>query len=224
MKRKRSKSSKSIWFISGGIALVILCFAAFVVKLLVTDDGQRRQRRIQMVTLTKLPPPPKMKEEPPPPEQKKEEVVQEIQETPQEQMDDLAENEPAPGEDLGLDADGVAGSDAFGLKAKKGGRALIGSGRGKGNKYAWYTRIIKREIQEKVNKIVRENGGVPDGSVKTLIRLELDDRGRILSYDILDSSGHKGIEGAVKKALELANIDERPPFGMSKKMRFRIST
>jgi outer membrane biosynthesis protein TonB len=222
--KKKSKSSKSVWFISGGIALVILCFATFVVKLLISDDGQKQRRQIQMVTVTQPPPPPKMKEEPPPPEVKKEEVVQEVQETPQEEMDDSASDEPPPGEDLGLDADGVAGFDAFGLKAKKGGRGLIGSGGGDGNKYAWYTRIIKREIQEKVNEIVRKNGGVPDGSVKTLIRIELNDMGHIVDFDIIGFSGDKGVDTAVKKALELARIGERPPIGMSKKMRFRITT
>ena len=222
MKKKKSKSSKSIWFISGGIALVILCFAAFVVKLLVTDDGQRRQRRIQMVTLTKPPPPPKMKEEPPPPEQKKEEVVQEVQETPQEEMDDSADNEPPPGEDLGLDADGVAGSDAFGLKAKKGGRALIGSGNGRGNKYSWYTRMVRHEIEKKVNEIVRQNGGVPDGKHQMTVSVELDDMGNVVSFTILDSFGHEGVDHAVEQALEVANISEPPPYGMAKKMRFRI--
>lgn len=222
--KKKSKSSKSIWLVSGGIALVILCFAAFVVKLLVTDDGQRRQRRIQMVTLTKPPPPPKMKEEPPPPEQKKEEVVQEIQETPQEQMDDSADNEPPPGKDLGLDADGVAGSDAFGLKAKKGGRALIGSGDGSGNRYGWYTRIVRHEIEKKVNEILRENGGVPEGDHETLVAVELNPVGRIIDFTILDSSGSQGVRHAVEQALQVAAFDEPPPHGMPKKMRFRITT
>ena len=224
MTRKKSKSSKSVWLISGGIALVILCFSAFFVKFLISDDGQTRRRQIQMVTLTQPPPPPKMKEEPPPPEVKKEEVVQEVQETAQEEMDDSANDEPMPGEDLGLDADGVAGSDAFGLKANKAGRALIGSGGGDANRYAWYTQIIKREIQEKVNEIVRKNGGAPEGSVKTLIRIELNDLGHIVDFDIIDSSGDKEVEEAVKKALDLAKIGERPPIGMSKKMRFRITT
>jgi TonB family protein len=219
MKTKKSKSSKAVWYISAGIALVFLCVGAFVAKALITDDGQKRKRQIQMITLVKPPPPPKMKEEPPPPEIKKEEVV-EVQEIPEE-MEDSADSDVPEGEDLGLDADGSAGSDSFGLKAKKGGRALIGSG-GAGNRYAWYTKLIRRQLEKKVNEVLRKNGGVPKGDNKTLIRVQLDDYGNIVSFRILASSGNEKVDKAVKQALKMANISEPPPHGMSKKMRFRI--
>lgn len=218
---KKSKSTQSIWVISCGIALVFLCVGIVIAKLLVTDDGEKRKRQIQMVTLMKPPPPPKMKEEIPPPEVKTEEVV-ELEEAPPEEMDDSAQDDTPPGEDLGLDADGVAGSDSFGLKAKKGGRALIGSGSGSGNQYGWYTRIVRHEIEKRVNKILRENGGVPDGDHKTVVKVELDDMGSIVSFSIVGSSGHNGVDHAVQQALQIATISEPPPYGMPKKMRFRI--
>jgi periplasmic protein TonB len=221
MKSKKSRSSRSIWVISGGIALVFLCVGIVIAKLLITDDGEKRQRQIQMVTLMKPPPPPKIREEIPPPELKKEEVV-ELEEAPPDEMDDSSENDAPPGEDLGLDADGVAGSDAFGLKAKRGGRALIGSGSGSGNQYGWYTRMVCHEIEKRVNKILRGNGGVPDGDHKTVVKVELDDTGNIVSFSIVDSSGHDGVDHAVKEALEMASLSEPPPYGMPKRMQFRI--
>jgi protein TonB len=48
----------------------------------------------------------------------------------------------APARDLGLDADGSAGSDGFGLAARKGGTGLFGGG----NPFAWYGGIIKNDI------------------------------------------------------------------------------
>jgi periplasmic protein TonB len=221
MKSKKSRSSRSIWVISGGIALVFLCVGIVIAKLLITDDGEKRQRQIQMVTLMKPPPPPKIREEIPPPELKKEEVV-ELEEAPPDEMDDSSENDAPPGEDLGLDADGVAGSDAFGLKANKGGRALIGSGNGQGNRFSWYTTMVRHELEKRVNKILRENGGLPKGSLKTLVRVELDDVGNIVDSAILASSGSEDVDNAVRQALATAALSEPPPYGMVRGMRFRI--
>ncbi|HAZ42809.1 MAG TPA: TonB-dependent receptor, partial [Methylococcaceae bacterium] len=36
--------------------------------------------------------------------------------------------EPPPGENLGVDADGAAGGDSFGLVGKKGGSGFLGGG------------------------------------------------------------------------------------------------
>jgi protein TonB len=221
----KTRSSKTMWFISGGVALVLLILIIVVAKMLVTDDGRKRRRQIQMVTLVKPPPPPKIKEEIPEPEVKKEEVIEEIQEIPEEEISDQAEDEAPPGEELGLDADGVAGSDAFGLKGKKGGRALIGSGTG-GNPYAWYIGKVRHEIEKRVNKVLREEGSVPEEKHETLIMVQLDDRGNIVKYAILCASGNEkvkaAIKTAIKEAMSVASVGEPPPYGMSKKMRFKI--
>ena len=73
---------------------------------------------------------------PPPPEEKIEEPLP--QDTPEEAPPDDA----APAEQLGLDAEGVAGSDGFGLAARKGGQGL-GLG---GAAFAWYTALLKDSI------------------------------------------------------------------------------
>ena len=221
----KTKSSRTIWFISGGVALVLLIFIVVVAKMLVTDDGHKRRRQIQTVTLLKPPPPPKVKEEIPEPEVKKEEVIEEIQEVPEEEMSEQAEDEAPPGEELGLDSEGVAGSDAFGLKGKKGGRALIGGGTGR-NPYAWYIGKVRHEIEKRVNKVLREKGSVPDEKHQTLIMVQLDDRGNIVKYAILSASGNEEIKAvikaAMKEALSVASVSEPPPYGMSRKMRFKI--
>ncbi|WP_052700215.1 hypothetical protein [Methylocucumis oryzae] len=85
------------------------------------------------------PPPPPKVEKPPEPEVKNE--VEQPEPEPEEPLPDVAD-EPPPG-DLGLDAEGTAGSDGFGLAARKGGRGLLGGGGG-GDPYAWYGGLIKK--------------------------------------------------------------------------------
>ncbi|MBT8341176.1 MAG: TonB C-terminal domain-containing protein, partial [Desulfatitalea sp.] len=139
--------------------------------------------------------------------------------------DDQADEAP-PGEDLGLDADGTAGSDAFGLRANKGGRALIGGSAGDASimrRYAWYTRIIQDELRKRMNRYMEENGGISDGDLKALVQIELDELGKIVDFDLARSSGDPKLDDAVLKALHLAEISEPPPLGMPRKIKLKIS-
>lgn len=181
------------------------------------------------MTLIKPPPPPKIKEKPPEPEIKKEEEIiePEVEELPPEDMDDQAQDDVPPGDELGLDADGSAGSDAFGLKAKKGGRALIGGPFGSHSllrKYAWYTQIIQTEIRKKVDDHMERNGGLPKGELQALVQLVLDDAGNIVSYRLYRSSGNRDMDAAVEEALRLTQISEPPPAGMPRQMKVKISS
>lgn len=207
---------------AAGMALIFLLLFVCVVKLLVSDDGQKHQRQIKMVTVVKPPPPPKVQEKPPEPEIKKEEILEPV---PEEQPpEDMAENDDAPpaGDELGLDADGSSGSDGFGLKAKKGGRPLIGSGNGS-TKYGWYTNLLINEIQQLVNKMIQKNGGVPDEKFESLVKLILNDEGMVIDFDIIDSSGNGHVDQAISDALVVASISEPPPVGMPRHLKVRIS-
>jgi outer membrane biosynthesis protein TonB len=229
MRQKKRKNTKVI---VGGIAVCLVLFmatgAVLAVKFLLKDDSKNRKRRVQMVTVVKPPPPPKIKEKPPEPEiKKKEEIIeQQPEETPPEPMDEAQDDAPPPGEDLGLDADGTAGSDGFGLRANKGGRALIGGSSSDASmmrRYAWYTRIIQEELRKRMNRHMEENGGIPDGNLKALIKITLDDLGKIVDYDLARSSGDSRMDDAVVAALELSTISEPPPRGMPRVIKLKIS-
>lgn len=220
--QKRRASKNLIWGISAAVALVFMVGAGILVKVLISDDGQKRKRQIQMVTLVKPPPPPKIKEKPPEPEVKKEEKIiePEVEEEIPEDMEQQAESDAPAGDELGLDADGTAGSDGFGLRAKKGGRALIGGG-GK-SQYAWYTNMVMRELEKMVNDVVQTNGGCPDGKFKAVVRIMLDDRGRVVQHWLISSSGNEHVDKAITQALSAARVSEPVPEGMPKKMRLTI--
>lgn len=223
-KKKRSPRIM-IGLVSAGVVLVLICLSVFVLKILMTDEGQKRKRQIQMVRLMKPPPPPKIKEKPPEPEVKKEEIIEpEEEEPPPEQTEDQSQDDTPAGDDLGLDAEGGAGSDGFGLVGKKGGRSLIGGGWGNNSllrKYSWYIRFIEEEISKRLAR----NGGIPSDKLKTLVRIVLDEVGTIVDYRIYASSGNQQMDDAVMLALEQTEmINEPPPEGMPRVVRIEITS
>lgn len=228
-KKKKRRERILVGGVAVVMALLIVTASLFVLKVLLRDDAHRRRRQVQQVTLVKPPPPPKIKEKPPEPEiKKKEEIVEPepVEEQPDE-APETAEDEAPAGDDLGLDADGTAGADGFGLRGKKGGRALIGGGGGSRSlmqRYAWYTAIVQDEIRRRLRQHLEENGGIPEGNLSTLVEVRLDDRGTVVAFSIFGSSGHHKMDDAVEAVLGMARISEPPPEGMPRTMKMKISS
>jgi TonB family protein len=227
MGNKHGSRKLLVYALSTGVALAFVFGAFTIVKALISDDGQKRKRQVQMVTLMKPPPPPKIKEKPPEPEIKKEEIVEQKEEAPEpEPVEDTANDEPPPGDELGLDADGGAGADGFGLKAKKGGRSLIGGKNSSASllrRYAWYTRIIQEELRKKINQHMDENGGIPDGELKAIVKIQLDDSGNIVRFTLSTSSGNSKMDAAVRDVLAMAQVSEPPPRDMPRTIKLKIA-
>jgi TonB family protein len=225
--KKKRGSAKFIWFASAAIAVVLIAGGVMVAFMLISDDEGRRRQVVQMVTLVKPPPPPPpVKEKPPEPEMKKEEIIEDKKEEPRQEETTEADDQPA-GDQLGLDAEGGAGSDSFGLVGKKGGRALIGGDSGEQSllrKYAWYTAIIQEEIKKRVRKTLDENGGIPKGKLEAVVRLVMDEGGAISEFRIIGSSGNHSMDEAVKEALASARIREAPPRDMPRAMKIKVTS
>ena len=201
--------------------------AVGLLKLLLSDDGQKRKRQIQMVTLMKPPPPPKIQEKPPEPkiEEKKEEIIEPEPEEPPPEANNDTSDEPPPGNDLGVDAEGSGGGDNFGLLGKKGGRALIGGGGASlMKKYGWYANIIQSELYEAIKKILDAEGGIPKGKENMRLRIQIDDTGRIQSFNIDKPANNKKINQALRKALAAYRISEPPPDDMPRKLSIVVTT
>ena len=227
MKKKQRKANRILfWGVSGFVILIFFSGAFGVIKLLLSEDSGKRKRQIRMVTLLKPPPPPKVHEKPPEPEiKKKQEIIEQQEELEPDPMDDLAEDEGPMDDDLGLDADGSAGMDGFGLRAKKGGKDLIGGGLSSLlQKYAWYTAIMQEDLRKKVNKYMEDNGGIPDGNLVVHVMISLDDNGQITQLSLERSSGNGMMDRAVEKALLLTHVNEPPPQGMPRVMKLKISS
>jgi TonB family protein len=223
-RRKRSSAAK-VWAFSGLVALLVLCVGFFGIRAFLKDLGPQKKRNMHFVML-QPPPPPRIKEKPPEPEEKKPEIKTPEEQIPEDTQDQAKEEAP-PGEELGLDADGSSGSDAFGLKAKKGGRPLIGGDEGRNallRRYAWYTQIIQEEIRNKVRKHMEHNGGIPEGNFQTLVEIELDEQGTVVDFRIRGLSGNTRMDRAVQEVLPAARIGEPPPHGMPRAMKIKISS
>ena len=227
MKEKFKVSRKTIIGICIGVfiatALVsVVCLAKFILK----HDGGNKKRHICMVKLMRPPPPPKIQKKPPEPEIKEEKVIEpEPQEQPEET--EQTDNESPPGDELGLDADGTAGSDGFGLKAKKGGRSLLAGDFGNESllrKYSWYTRIIKNALRKRIEKLLKEDDDFPEGEFEAGVTIALDRKGIVVDFNIYKSSGNETWDKTVEQAMKFARISEPPPAGMPKTIKLKINS
>lgn len=217
-----------MWSTAAVLSLFFIFGVFSVVKALISDDDKKKKRRMHMVQLMKPPPPPKVKEKPPEPKiEKKQEIVEPEQKAPEpEPTNEPTDDEPPPGDDLGLDTDGTGGADGFGLKARKGGRSLIGGGGGKDalmRKYGWYTRIIQDELRKQINKYMDDNGGIPEGDLNAVIQIKLDDMGRIIKFNVFRPAGHQSMDKAVEHVLTIARISEPPPKHMPRTIKLKIA-
>lgn len=220
------KAKKQMLLIASVLGLFVLSLGAFVFTVMNSDEGQQRDTKVQMVSLLAPPPPPvapKIQEQPKEQEKVKQETVeQQVSDMRPSSPDHPADDTP-PGKDLGVDAEGTAGSDGFGLQGRKGGRGLLAGGGGSGSIFGWYTSLISTDLQKMVNEIIQQQGGLPEGKWKTVVKLEIDVTGKIKKFSIIGSSGNQKMDAAVTKALANAQVTDPPPPGMPRIMKLSFT-
>ncbi len=157
------------------------------------------------------PPPPDLPPPPPPPPEQKVDIPQ-----PQKQPDPTPSNEPPPSDQLGLDAQGGAGGDAFGLVGRPGGRDLLGAG---GNAYVWYASVIKDDILT----ALQNDPAIRNGSYKVSVRFWLRNDGTVSRFSLLQSTGSRARDQALEHALsQIARISQPPPAGTPEPITLEI--
>jgi protein TonB len=158
------------------------------------------------------PPPPLPDLPPPPPPPPEETVVPEREKPP----DPTPSNEPPPGEQLGLDTQGGAGGDAFGLLGRKGGRDLLASG---GSAFAWYAGLLKNEIIQQLGNEKQARSG----EYSVIVRVWVRDDGTIDRVRIVQSSGNRERDRAIESALSrITRVSQAPPADMPQPISLRI--
>jgi protein TonB len=222
------KSAPKSW---GLIALMIVFVVAagYIVKMVLSEDGPHKKSSVTTVTLLKLPPPVVVKEKPPEEIKQVEKKIEQTIDAPQDQPKGPENDNTPAGDKLGLDAEGTAGGDAFGLAGKKGGRSLLAGGDGLGrlsllSKYAGYTKMVETEVRKKVMKRLDDEGGIPKGKLQTVVRISVDSNGAIIGSRIIGSSGNNKLDEAVKLSLANIRISEPPPDGMPRTMNIKIAS
>jgi periplasmic protein TonB len=209
-----AKLQRPLWqrivFIVGVLAFATTAGGAIVyfIKSMISGAPAPMKQIAQQVQIIRPPPPPP--EEPPPPEQEEVEV-QRPEERPQE-----ANDEPPPGEQLGLDAEGAAGGDDFGLVGRKGGRDLLASG---GGAFAWYTGLLKNAILDRL----QDDKKLRAGSYSVVVRVWLRTDGGIDKVQLANSTGSKELDRAIEVALaDLHQVGQTPPIEMPQPVSLRI--
>ena len=234
-RKKRSKKShsggmnrSSMVYIAGGIVLIILFLGFLGMRWLMGETVAVKNQKMPEVTLLTPPPPP-----PPEPEVEEEEKIEE--EKPEEIIEEIPEPEPdtppeaadeaPPDTGLGLDADGDGGGDAFGLQAKKGGKSIIGNPAGGGGdmqRFGWYIRRVEREIQEKIDRKVKQEGRPPKGDFRTVVDVYLTPNGTVRDFKIQKRTGNALLDASIEQTLSTMRISERPPEDMPSGFRINI--
>lgn len=195
------------------IASVLVLAGAAVVALATQFLGQeaKPQKKVVQVQLFRPPPPPPKIEAPPPPPPEEELKLPEP-----EPVADAPDVPELPGA-LGLDAEGVAGADAFGLLGRKGGRDLIG-GDGPFRTYA-------NHVKDALLDYLSSREGVRASSYTIVVQVWIQQDGRLGRYEIVGTSGNPLLDEALELALaDLTELGQAPPEGMPQPVRLRIKS
>jgi protein TonB len=209
--KARSRKYRFLPVILGGVVVTTLGVGAIaLVRSFLQSTPASPKQLVQQIQLIRPPPPPPDLPPPPPPPEEK--VV-----VPDQQKPDPSEShDPPPGDQLGLDAAGSAGSDAFGLAARAGGRDLLASG---GNAYVWYAGLLKNEILDQLNS----DKGARKGEYTVIVHVWVRNDGTVDRVRIAQSSGSRERDQAIEAALSrIARLSQGPPADMPEPISLRI--
>jgi periplasmic protein TonB len=197
------------------IALVVVLAVVGVGVILfmrhfLSQEAPAAKKVVQEIRVIRPPPPPPEAPPPPPPPEEKVDLKE-----PEPEPDPVQSDEPPPAEQLGLDAEGSAGSDGFGLAARKGGRDLLASG---GSAYAWYAGLLKNEILGRL----QDEKKVRAGSYTIQVRVWVKPDGTVERIRFIQSSGNGERDKAIEEAITRVRLSQAPPADMPQPISLRI--
>lgn len=176
----------------------------------------RGPQQVTLLTPPPPPPPPKIEEKPPEPE-----VEEEVEISEPEALDDLPEeasDEPPPGSDLGVDAEGGAGSDGFGLIGRKGGRGLLA---GSGDPFRYYASQLQRQIEN----ALLEHDEVRKKNYSVVANVWVRGDGSVLRAQLATTTGNRETDAVLIDVITGAQaLSQSPPPDMPQPIRVRISS
>jgi periplasmic protein TonB len=212
MAKSKNRRRRYIPVIVLGLAVVVLGVGAVAfVRGLIVSGTAPSKKVVQEIHVIRPPPPPPDLPPPPPPPDEKVDVPD-----PQDKPDPTPSNDPPPGEQLGLDAEGSAGGDAFGLVGNKGGRDLVGAG---GSAFSWYAGLLKNQILDALGPDQKARSG----GYSVLVRVWVRDDGSIQQIRIVQSSGDRERDRLIEAALSrIERLPQAPPADMPEPISLRI--
>ncbi len=210
---RKSRLTRALPAIAGVLVTATAGGAAvYFIKQFIDQPAPQPKQVVQQVRLIRPPPPPPENEPPPPPPEIEEEVeLPDPQPTP-----DSPSDEPPPGELLGLDAEGVAGADGFGLAARRGGRDLLASG---GDRFAWYAGSLKEDLLS----FLAEHRDLRARAYAVNVRLWLDPKGSVTRVDLAGSTGDSELDKELRDLLgSMERVAQAPANDLPQPVQIRI--
>ncbi|MGD8558043.1 MAG: TonB C-terminal domain-containing protein [Gammaproteobacteria bacterium] len=203
-----------IIFVSGVAGGVVMAIQQML------ETPPQSKKFVQQISLVQPPPPP-----PPPPEVKQPEPeVEEVKvDEPEPMEDDMPESLddlPPPGDQLGLDAEGGAGSDGFGLLGKKGGRGLLEGTEGQ-REFEWYTSTLQNDILDYLSERLE----VRKDNYSIKVKLNIGPKGNIEDIRLMESTGDRETDKKIIVAFsEMKQVSEKPPQNMPQPVKLQINS
>lgn len=202
-----------------GAVLFMVAMVLMVMKFL--SGPSAKKTGVQQIALIKQPPPPpppKPPEKPPEPPKIKEEVkIDQPKDEPKPADQKAPDDKPASDKPLGVDAEGGAGSDGFGLAGNKGGRDFLTTGGGGGG--AYYSGLLQRQFFEALSR----NRKVLKEEFRVVVKVWLGDDGRVQKADIVSGSGNAQVDDLIQLTLlDMNPLKDVPPSSM-RPMQLRLS-
>lgn len=210
----KPKPRSFVPYIVGGGVIVAAALLVWLIRGFVGSAPPTPKKVVQEIQVVRPPPPPDTPPPPPPPPKDDVSVPD-----PQDQAppDPSPSNEPPPGEQLGVDADGAGGGDSFGLVGRKGGRDLFASG---GSALAWYGGVVKDRILEELAKSDKKAGGSTFSiSVKVWVRAD----GVVERVKLVGSTGDRDRDKTIEATLlKMGRLAQPPPANLVQPINIRV--
>ena len=198
--------------LAGGLfAVLLIAGIVWFVHTMMSLKTSKSERLVQTIQVIRPPPPPPDQPPPPPPEKTEEPLPKDVPQPTPDQPDQ------APDQPLGIDAEGSAGGDAFGLAARAGGADLIG---GTGTApFAWYTNRMRDAIKDRLSAAPCTKSA--KGSVTTRVLVGLD--GRVKQIKLTTTTGNSKVDECVEQVLaSITSMGDAPPPGMPEQVNLKV--
>jgi periplasmic protein TonB len=191
-------------------ALVVFGLLAWYLPSLIGKKAATEKRQVAVVLKIIRPPEPPPEPPPPPPPEKVEEQI------PQETPEDKPVEQAPESAQLGVDSEGSAGGDSFGLVGHAGGHDLIGSGTGP---FVFYASMVKDLVVDALSNVDR----IRSSKYSVNVRVWIGSDGHVERAVLAESTGSRDLDSAIEQALTHAGrVREPPPIEMPQPITLKI--
>lgn len=218
------ESQLGVWLKRAGlilVGLVILGGIGYGISSLMSGGAPVKKQVTTIKLIPDEPPPPPPPPKEPPKEQPKPDAPKEIK------VEQPKPVETPPAEQLKMEGAAGDGPSAFAAGAVnndyKGGDLKTGNTIGGGpNKYqfAWYTDLLKNQIEDAMSK----DKTLASGAYKVIVKVWVASSGEIERFELASSSGKDEIDVLIKKQLDaMPKLAERPPGDMPQPVKLKVT-